>query len=544
MDAEEATVIKARSFSPVWLLPIFALILAVWMVGRELMSHGPLISVEFQSAEGIEAGKTKIKSRSVEIGVVEDVKLSEDFDHAVIYARVEKDFEALLRKDSQIWIVKPRIDNNGISGMGTLLSGAYLNLLPGKDADYSKEFIGLEVPPLIPETSEGLRILLASDNANGVGIGNPVNYKGFRVGKIETAAFNEKTRRFEYQVFVEKEYADLVCTSTRFWNESGIRFDLGAEGVSIQTGSLESMISGGVSFDVPEGVGPGNPCEHGQEYELFESYQDMIDQPYLHFAEYILLFDTSVRGLRKGASVEYRGIQVGSVVNVSMDYLPEDAAYQAQSNPVPVLIRVDPGRFRYGDNPEAVEITRKLMYERVEMGMRAMLSTGSLITGGMYVAVDYFEDAEPAIIGKLGEYETIPTISTGIAQIERQVTDLLEKLNALRLKKTVEELEETLVSTRSFVESAKTTFAKLDVILEDEDTQELTGSVNEATLELQKVLEGFSPDSGFYRTLNEALDEIQKASENIEKYTNTLNSKPNSLIFSGSQSPDPEPEVE
>jgi paraquat-inducible protein B len=537
MSAEKAKVVKSRGFSPVWLLPVLALILAVWIITKEFMSQGPLVTIEFQSAEGIEAGKTKIKSRSVEIGIVEEVNLSDDFETAILSARIEKKFEPLLVDDTQIWVVKPRIDDTGISGLGTMLSGAYINVLKGNSDVEKLDFKGLEKPPYIPEPGPGLRLQLKSWKSYGITSGVPVSFRGFKVGKVETAEFNQETLEFEYQIFIEAEFAENICSSTRFWVDSGFQFNLDADGVRFEMGSLESLLSGGIAYDLPEGVVPGSPCENGEEFELFANYQDVLEQPYKYYAEYIMLFDRSVRGLKKGAPVEYRGIQVGSVVDVSMDYLPERAAYRAQSNSIPVLIRVDPGRFRYGDTREAVEITQKLMHDRVKMGMRAMLSTGNLLTGALYISVDYFDDLPEATIGQLGAYETIPTISTGFEQIERQVTDLLTKLNGLEVQPTLDE-------TRKFMESAKTTLGNMDAVLQEKVLFQLLESLNELVLEMDQMVGGYAPDSRLYQTLQTVLEEIQQISENLEQYSDTLNSRPNSIIFSDSESEDPIPPSE
>ncbi len=545
MSAETAAVVKKRQFSLVWLLPVLALFLAIWMVLQAELNQGPLITVVFQSAEGVEAGKTKLKCRSVEIGIVEDVSLNDNFTFAEVQIRVEKEFEPLLRTDSQLWIVKPRVGGGRVSGIGTVLSGSYIELLPGISSLAQSKFIGLEEPPVFPAVGNGKRIRLVSDDAKSLNVGNPVLYKGFEVGIVERANFNSETRNFEYGVYIEEEYADIVCTSTRFWNDSGIEVNLSADGLSLNTGSVESIITGGVSFDIPEGVGPGVPCEPNEEYYLYDNYAAVLDQPYNYAAEYILLFDTSVRGLKRGAPVEYRGMQAGTVVDISFDYLPEDRMNIAERTPVPVLIRIDPGRMQWGDTPEGVEMIRQLMPEWVELGVHATLATGNLLTGAMYIAFDYDDEEgheHNRSIGKLGDYDTLPTVSSGFDQIERKLTQLLDKLNDLQLEKALEDMETTLVDISTAADAAKVTLAGVDAILQDEETRQLPVTLNTTAEELQALLRGFNEESPIYKTLTETMDEIRKAAANLERYSNTLNTKPNSLIFSGSQNRDPEPE--
>ncbi len=531
---KEAIIKKKKRFSVIWMLPVFALITASWMIYKTELNRGPLIVIEFENAQGLQANKTKLKCRSVDVGIVEEVELNPEFSRAIAKVRVTKNFEDLLKADSKVWIVKPRIGNRGITGMGTILSGAYIEFSPGSSAELNREFVGLKEPPIVQKEEGGLVVELLSDDASSLNPGDPVIFRGFTIGTILDTEFRSSERHFVYRVYIEPSYSNLLCQSSRFWNSSGIRVNYGVDGLEIDTATLETIISGGVSFDLPEGVKPGMPCVKGHQFKLYKSYDEIMEQPYNHFAEYVLLFDSSIAGLKKGAPVEYRGFQIGSVVEVA----PFDPQHELSGNlgplPMPIVIRIDPGRFDFDDSPEAVLKVQQQMGTRVELGLRAMMGTRNLLAGSRFIAFDYIENAEPAKIGEYRNSETIPTVSSGFDHIEELFAQLLEKLNGL-------EIEETLVDIREFTDNFDTTLLNIDHFLTTDELHQLPGQLTATLQQLEQTLSGVDPSSRIYQQLQQLLEEIRNTSRLFSDYAEKLNAKPNALIFSGSSHSDPIP---
>jgi paraquat-inducible protein B len=544
MTTPKATVVKDKRFSLVWLFPITALILGIWMITIKQLQQGPVITIEFMDSGGITAEKTKIKARSVEIGSVINVELSRDFKRVIVKSRINKAYADLLTEDALIWIVKPRFGKGGISGVGTILSGSYIELSPGDSKKTTLSFVGLEAPP-IAQDGPGIHVVVESENAYALNIGDPVLYRGFSVGNIQEASFDKGLRLFRYTLFIKESFAGLVTNSTRFWNTSALDVNMDSQGISLKIASLESLLNGGISFDTHDQVGDGLPVEEGARFQLFESYESMILQPYQYAARYILLFDCSVRGLSVGSPVEYRGIRIGTVEGVSLDYHQEDKFVAGRKVTIPVLIRIDPGRFPFGDNEEGMKRLVQNMDSRVAEGLRASLSTGNLLTGGLFVDLDYYEDTSPVTdIGTLSGYTVFPTVQSGAGEIEDRVLSVLSKLDNLPLESTLTEIKDSFIQFKTLVLSLQDTLNELGPVLSEERLATILESIDKAFNGLKITMEGWNSHAPVYLQLNETLEEIRKAAEEIKTLGDRLSAKPNALIFSGSVKDDPKPDSE
>jgi paraquat-inducible protein B len=516
----EARVTQRRRISGVWVVPIVAVVLGVWMVVYAWRTEGPEITITFSTAEGIEAGKTKIKARSVGVGTVESVVLGDDLKSVVLTATLDRAAVPLLHEDTQFWVVRARIGAGGVSGLGTVLSGGYIELAPGRGDLGRREFRGLDEPPVTPAGTPGLHLSLESDRAGSVSAGNDILYKGFRVGRIDNVEFDVASQTARYGAFIEAPYDDLVNTRTRFWNVSGISFSATAEGIEVQTASLESLLLGGVAFGLPEGVEPGNPVDDGASFQLFGSYKDINEDPYQHSVEYVVRFARSVRGLQPGAPVEYRGLKSGYVERVLLEELAGERAEEGKrgtGQPIPVLIRLEPGRLQMTDTAEGEALLEATVAEAVDNGLRATLSTGSLLTGSLYVALDMYPDEATAKLGTFAGRPTIPTIAGGLEAIEYRVAKLLDKLNALPLDDVTRSADATLRGADATLSELRRSVAELRLLLASEDFQGLPGSVDSSLQELNRTL----------RSVNAVAE--------------TLEDQPNALVFPRAHVKDPEP---
>ncbi|MGI9304171.1 MAG: intermembrane transport protein PqiB, partial [Gammaproteobacteria bacterium] len=461
----EATVVdKGKKISPIWVVPIVAAILGIWVVAHAYSTRGPLVAITFDTADGIEVGKTKIKLRAVELGLVEGIELTEGMNGVTVHARLDREARDLLREDTQFWVVRPRLGPAGISGMGTLLSGAYIEISPGIGESGMREYRGQDDIPVTPPTTPGLHVVLTAPNAATLRPGNPVMYRGYTVGRVESAELDTETGHGRYGVFVKAPYHGLVTSNTRFWNSSGISMDMHAGGLSVKTESIEAMLVGGVSFDLPEDAEPGIAVDKYAEFELFPDHKSINTHPFVHHKDYVLLFDTSVRGLVKGAPVQYRGIQVGTVRSVSFDHVSDDTTLGPDGHiRIPVLIRLDPARINLPDTTEGASEFAHIMETSVASGLRASLKSGSLVTGRLFVALDFFDDVEPATIDVGDGYHIFPTESSGLEQIEHKISSLLDKLQQLPL-------DSTLASTKGALDEIAKAAAAGNSTLEDLDT--------------------------------------------------------------------------
>ncbi len=527
-EAEARISRPRRRISTIWLVPIVALVLGAWMVIHTLRSQGPEIEIVFSSGASLEADKTKIKFRSVEVGLVESVGLAENLESVVVTARLDKEASPLLREDTQFWVVRPRVGPGGVSGLGTLLSGGYIQLAPGTGEEGRRDFEGLDDPPVTPTGAPGLHFKMVGDHAGSVGGGDPILYEGFRVGRIESAEFDVASQKMHYDAFIEAPYDDLVTSASRFWNASGVTLSATADGIKVRTASLETILIGGVVFGLPEGVKPGGPVEADETFRLYESYASVNEQPYRYNLEYVVRFARSVRGLRPGAPVEYRGIPIGRVERVLLAELVSGGkGLSGKGEPIPVLIRLEPGRFELPDSEEGVATFERVIAVAVGNGLRATLSTGSLITGSLYVSFDMRPDEPAAEIGEFAGHPTLPTVGGGLEGIEVRVTRLLDKLNALPVEDLLDGVDRLL--------------ADLDAVVASDATQNLPASLDATLVELRRALDSVSGDSAMQERLLRTMTELDRTLAALRQLLQSLDDQPNAVIFSRDPPADPEP---
>ena len=535
MTEEKAVVSTGTRFSPVWILPIVALLLGLWAVYYSITQQGPEIEIRFQTAAGLFEGKTKIKYLDVVVGEVEHIRFTPDRDAVLVSAKIELDAKDLLRDDTRFWAVTARLGAGAVSGLDTLLSGAYIELAPGTGKSGTRKFIALDTPPVTPPGSPGMHLELFSDESPSLNSGDAVLFHGYEVGRVESVAFDAEREQIRYQLFVDAPYHELIDSSVRFWDVSGVSVSLDASGLEVSTGSLVTILLGGVAFDTPPGVAKGIPVESGAEFRLYPSYSEILANPYRYGMYYVVRFAQSLRGLTPGAPVEYRGISLGYVKRIMVKEginLTEAGSGDA----LPVLIYIEPGRLGAGDNQAMVERMEKNIALGVAHGLRATLSTGNLITGSMFIEMDYYPDEPPAELGSFQEYTTIPTISGGLNRIGHQLTALLDKVNSLPL-------EDTVTGANRAIEELTASLVSLRQILEDNKAQALSAELQATLQELRGVLAGVSPDSQAYQTLNASLLELNRTLENLSDFSRTLSDQPNAVVMPVEIPPDPIPEA-
>ena len=539
VTTEQADISQGRKFSGIWIIPVLALVLGGYMVINNWLNEGPEIEISFTTADGLEQGRTKVKYRDVEMGTVQEVRLNDKFDGVIARVKLDRQALPLLRKDTRFWVVTARVGVDNISGLDTLLSGAYLQLAPGTGEEHARQFVGLEHPPETPAGAPGLRLKMTSDRATSVTAGDTVLYKGYKVGRVESMEFDPTDKLVHYEVFIDAPYHELVNSSVRFWDASGVSLSASASGFKVETGSLESILFGGVSFGVPEGVKDGEPVAANTEFQLYSSYTDILKNPYKYGTYYVVSFSQSIKGLVPDAPVEFRGIQIGKVDRIM---LKEGQALQLKSGkegegaPIPILIYVEPALMELPDTKASVEVLRRGVSRGVGDGLRASMESGNLLTGSKYISIDFYPDTPPASEGSFLEYTTIPTIETGLAQLAQSVNSILHTIDELPLT-------ETVASANSALASLNQSLASLQSIMESQSTQQLPVELDKTLKELRDAISSLSPNSEAYQSLSSSLLSLNRTMGNLESLTRTLAEQPNAVLISSDPTPDPIPEV-
>ena len=172
---ESRAVTKKRTrLSLVWVIPIVAAIAGAWVAVTRILSEGPKITIVFKSAEGLDAGKTKISYNGVDIGTVTTIRLSDDHKHVVTTAQMAPKTESFFRTDTKFLVVRPRISGANVTGLGTLISGAYIGLEFGQSKDSQRDFVALETPPVITGDVPGRFFVLKASNLGSLDTGTPI----------------------------------------------------------------------------------------------------------------------------------------------------------------------------------------------------------------------------------------------------------------------------------------------------------------------------------------------------------------------------------
>jgi len=530
----------------VWVVPVIALLLGTWLLYRNFAAQGPRAGVRFDTADGIVSGKTEVRCRSVKVGVVKKVKLADDLKSVMTYLELDSDAENLLRSGTRFWVVRPRFSVTEFSGVDTLISGSYIELDPGPPGGSPQsDFVGLESPSATSHSVPGQRLVLTAEETGSLSVGSPIYYRGFEVGRIEGRRLERDGSKVTYDVFVSEEYSHLVRENTRFWNASGLDISAGVEGFKLRTPSLQAMLSGGVSFGVSSGEEPGNVAADGMVFPLYPDEDAARNSAFNPRLKYLLLFDQTVRGLTEKSPVEFRGIMIGRVAGISFDLAPATGDTR-----IPVLIEIDPAMMWPETAREMTKPDAEFMKDAVANGLRATLKTGSLLTGSMFVDLDYHEDAAPAKLGISGEYITIPTVSSGFAQMEAKISAILDKIQALPIDTAVTEFaaaaseaKTTLAESRLALKEIETTVAAARKTLEDPQFRELPASLRKTLDGLQKSVASVGPDGAVQGDLLRTLDELRAALRSLKTLSTTIDEKPNSLIFGRDSSGNPTPKA-
>ncbi len=452
---------KRTRLSLIWIVPIVAAAAGVWVAVTRILNEGPTITIEFATADGLEAGKTKIDYNGVVIGTLTTIRLSDDHQRVITTAQMAPKTEDFFVEDTQFWVVRPRISGASVTGLGTLISGAYIGMEIGKSKKKRRKFEGLEAPPVVLGDVPGRFFILRTSNLGSLDTGTPIFFRRLKVGRISAYALDPDGRSFTVKAFVNAPYDQHVTPDTRFWHASGIDASLSASGLSVQTESLVSILVGGIAFETSATSPTVTPAKENTVFTLFRNRVEAFKLPSRDPQTYQLVFEQSTRGLVPGAPVEFRGIPIGEVVEVRPQF---DAA--TTDFHVVAVIRVDPISLGVEilDLPsggDAAAAHRKVMDSLVAHGARAQLRTGSLLTGALYVAFDFFPDAPPVTLDWSQTPVALPIMPGELQAIEANVVNIIKKLDEVPfkaigddLRKAIVELDRTLVSARGALDNA------------------------------------------------------------------------------------------
>lgn len=513
------------AISLVWIIPIVAAILGGWLAVHYLLSKGPTITIHFENAQGVEAGKTKVRYKDVDIGTVTEIAIAKDRSHVIVTAEIDKQAENLVVEDSRFWVVRPRITYTGVSGLGTLFSGAYIGIDAGRSGKLQTNFTGLDKPPAVTSDSRGRLFILHADDIGSLYIGAPVYFRRVAVGQVTGYTIDENGRGVTLDIFIDAPNDRFVTGNVRFWHASGIDATLQASGLRLNTESLLSILVGGIAFEPLPDAPAGDAAKAGSAFTLYSDKTAAFKHTGAQVHTYILYFKESLRGLAPGAPVDFHGIAIGEVKSIAVEYDRE-----AKILRFPVEIDVYPDtimpRFRGGAPADMEGPPRALLNELVSHGMRAQLKSANLLTGQLYVSLDFFPRAPKAQIDWKASPPVLPTASGSLEDIQETLRSIATKLDKVPIEAIGQDLHHTLKSLDTTMRSADQVMKQLDQSL----VPEVRGTLEQARKSLGDVNRLLSPDAPAQQDLRDTLREAGRAARSLRELADYLSRHPEALI--------------
>lgn len=526
---------QSNRISSIWIIPVLALVVGLWLGVKELNERGPNIEMTFLNASGVMVEKTKIKYKDVDIGKVTGLRLSDDLSKVYVSAEMSKDIAPHLSESTLFWVVRPTVSVAGVSGLSTLFSGVHIAMDPGERGKPTDSFEGLEQPPAIRSDTPGKVFTLRAQELGSVSEGTPVFFREIRVGEVTKYSIDQQDGWIEISIFIPEPYARWVNKRSRFWNISGLKINVGTDGISAEAGPLSSLILGGIAFNI--GSLENTPADEGSYFFLYENHDAVIEGSFRLKYPYVLHFNESVRGLKVGASVEYKGIKVGNVTQVELHGDSESSAFG-----VNVYINIEPQRF---DSTNLVkrEVMDAEIRMRIEHGLRAQLKTSSVVLGALYVdLVEQPDESGLVLSNNTSEIPSIPTIPGQFHELTRQLTAMVERLDKLPVTKIGNDLKASVTSIRNIMTkidrnntadnidqllvSVKNSSEKLNVALGN-----LSSTLDSTNQFIKTSEDVIDPTNQLHFELIRMMEEVRKAARSVDTLTTNLQNNPESLIF-------------
>jgi len=512
-----------RSLQLVWLIPLVAALVGGWLAVKAILEKGPTITIAFQTAEGLEAGKTKLKYKDVDLGLVTGVALAPDTSHVVVTAELVKDAKRYLVEDTRFWVVRPRFSGGTVTGIGTLLSGSYVGVDIGLSDKPRENFVGLEIPPIVTVNEAGRFFTLRGDNAGSLDAGSPIYYRRLKAGQIVSYDLDKAGRGIVMRIFISAPYDNFVNDNSRFWHASGIDVTVNSSGMTIDTQSAVSILIGGLAFETPSESADLPPAAAGTEFRLFPNRYEALRNPETDVMKLAMVFEESVRGLQPGAEIDFRGVGVGTVTSIRPHVDPQSRHFNIRVN-----ADFYPRRMRSNSKSKAPVLSneqrRALLAGMIKRGLRAQLRTASLLTGQLYVALDFFP-AAAKVKARPGErlddddLPEMPTVPSSLLELQETLSSVAAKIKKIPFEEIGADLQATLKSATRMMD-------RIDAELMP-DARALLTDAREA---LRSADAALKPDSPLSQDARSAMREVARAAAAFRALADYLDRHPEALI--------------
>ncbi|KMZ11656.1 Paraquat-inducible protein B [Candidatus Burkholderia humilis] len=504
--------------SLVWVIPLVALLIGIFLVFKTVSSRGPTITISFVSTEGLENGKTKVKFKDVDIGTVKSINLSKDHSRVLVDVQLTKEATDFAVKDTRFWVVRPRVATSGVTGLSTLLSGAYIGVDAGRSTDDQTYFVGLETPPAVTGDQKGHTFTLHGESLGSLDIGSPVYYRRVQVGQVTAFSLDKNGTGVTMQVFVNSPYDQYVGDNSRWWHASGVDLRLDSSGFTLNTQSLATVVLGGVAFQTPPNQQSGPQAKDNSTFRLASDQADAMRDPDGQAVHVVMNFNQSVRGLSVGAPVDFRGIVLGQVTGIGVRYDQKSHSFM-----MPVTIDLYPDRLgrraKEAMPDKGSQASQDMLQLLVKRGLRGQLRTGNLLTSQLYVALDFFPKAPAAKVDTNADPFELPTVPNTLDELQLQIADIARKLDKIPFDQIGSNLNDSL-------KNANALFGKLD----KEVMPEMRDTLTQAKKTFSEAQATLQSDSPLQSNTRQAMQELTRTLQSLNALADYLERHPESLL--------------
>lgn len=515
-EAEDFVLSKKAAVPLVWLLPIIAFFISGWLIYKSASEKGLSVTIDFPTAEGLEVDKTKIRYLNVDVGKVSAISINDDLKTIRVTAEMNSAATRYLKDGTSFWVVRPQVSLGGVSGLNTLLSGAYIELKPG-GGNQQQHFKGLIEPPVLKNNIEGKQYILETNDLGSMRPGTLINFHGIPVGEVLNHKLANEANAIHLTIFIKSPYDNYVRKNTRFWIDSGIDLSAGAEGLKLRTGPILSLLSGGIAFRTSPKDGVDDIKPEYSMFQLYETYAQSTQTVYSNTLKYVMYFNGSVRGLSEGAPVQLRGIPIGKVTDINLELHRKTAELR-----VPVIVELEPDRIESVDEPKGNQVSdMAVMDQLIKKGLRAQLQMGSLVTGQLLIDLDFHPESKLVAHDNHSVYPEFPTVASSLEEIAHSAQIIMDKLAKLPLDKLTRQMDKTMASLEETSKTAKTTLTTA------QGTLTHTG---ETMVSARQTLKTLEPGSNGYYEFHTLMQELTNAARSVRQLTDYLEQHPESLI--------------
>lgn len=542
-----STIDRTRKLSLIWAIPVVTLFIGGWLAWKTLSERGPLITITFETAEGLQATQSHVRHKEVDMGVVQKIALAPDLKRVVVTVRMSKEAEPLLTDRARFWVVRPRFFAGSISGLSTLFSGSYIDLLPsGLGGAPQTDFVGLENPPVLQSDVPGRTFLLEANRIGSLNLGSPIMFRDLEAGEILGWDVGEMARSITIHAFVRAPFDKYVHDNSHFWNASGATVQLGANGLQFQVELLRAVVLGGIAFDTPDDPKVTEESAANRQFTLYPNKDAADASVFKRSVPFVANFSSSVSGLAPGSPVMLRGLKIGEVSAVSL-------VYDRTSDTVvaPVHFTLEPDRISMLNLPTDGNLDAR-MRDLIRRGLRVKLEGGNLLTGQKQLSMDIFANAGPAELRKDGPDYVVPVLGGSADDVGTAATNLVNRLNSIPFETIGQNLSQTLAGVNGLVNDRQLgeSIASLRATLAS--TQELVNNLNRGVSPMAKRLPaisagledavtktnkligsvetGYGGDSRFSRDADRLMLQLSDASRSLRVLADLLSRHPEALI--------------